>query len=170
MNDVLMDFDRSFTLLTDDATAGLARRIAPVLAAGDVILLKGPIGAGKTHFARSLIQARLAELGRAEDVPSPTFTLVQVYEAGPVEIWHADLYRLTQADEVVELGLADAFEAGICLVEWPERLGRYAPANALTLSLAPDSSGTARRAHLCASDQRWAGLFTVLDGAGYLDE
>ena len=76
------------------------------LGAGDVLLLEGPIGAGKTAFARALIAARLAAAGApAEDIPSPTFTLVQTYLAGPLEIWHADLYRLSHPDEAAELGL-----------------------------------------------------------------
>ena len=69
------------------------------------LLLDGPVGAGKSHFARALIRARLQN--PAEDVPSPTFTLVQTYEGSP-PIWHADLYRLTDAAEIDELGLTDA--------------------------------------------------------------
>ena len=101
-----------------------------VLRAGDVLLLEGGIGAGKTHFARCLIQALLAE---PEDVPSPTFTLVQVYDGGDFEIWHSDLYRLTDPDQVVELGLTEAFETALCLVEWPDRLADLAPQDALWL-------------------------------------
>ena len=123
------------TFSSPDATATFALALSKVIKAGDVILLQGPIGAGKTHFARSLIQARLAAAGRHEDVPSPTFTLVQTYEDGDSEIWHADLYRLTHPDEVDELGLIDAFETAICLVEWPDRLGDLTPDNAVTLNL-----------------------------------
>ncbi|MDB4112342.1 tRNA (adenosine(37)-N6)-threonylcarbamoyltransferase complex ATPase subunit type 1 TsaE, partial [Yoonia sp.] len=74
------------------ATAAFATQVAPLLSAGDVLLLEGEIGAGKSAFARALIRARL---GRMEDVPSPTFTLVQIYEAPDGDIWHCDLYRLT---------------------------------------------------------------------------
>lgn len=147
-------FDLSLTLKTPEHTADLARRLAPRLRPGDVILLSGPIGAGKTHFARALIQARLAADGRAEDVPSPTFTLVQVYEAG-AEIWHADLYRLTSAEEVLELGLDEAFETAICLVEWPDRLGGLRPAGALEVTLMPDAAGEARVARLRSDSARW---------------
>jgi len=104
--------------------------MAATLLPGDVVLLEGPIGAGKTHFARSLIQSLLPV---TEDVPSPTFTLVQVYDGPSSEIWHADLYRLSAPDEVVELGLTDAFEDAVCLVEWPDRLADLAPENALRL-------------------------------------
>lgn len=106
-------------------------------------MLEGQIGAGKSHLARAFI---LERLGREEDVPSPSFTLVQVYGAGPDEIWHADLYRLTHADEVWELGLDDAFAHAICLVEWPDRLGSQRPAVALTLRL--EALGEGRRAVL----------------------
>ena len=83
-------------------------------------------------------------LGEAEDVPSPTFTLVQVYQDAGVEIWHADLYRLTHPDEVWELGLDQAFETAICLVEWPDRLGNHRPEGALTIRL--EALGDGRRA------------------------
>ncbi|RYI01622.1 MAG: tRNA (adenosine(37)-N6)-threonylcarbamoyltransferase complex ATPase subunit type 1 TsaE [Acetobacteraceae bacterium] len=124
-----------------DATEALGVRLAAQAAAGDVILLEGPIGAGKSCLARAFIRARL---GRDEEVPSPTFTLVQVYEADGVEIWHADLYRLTHPDEVWELGLDDAFRTAICLVEWPDRLGAHVPVGALRLRL--DIAGDGRRA------------------------
>lgn len=116
--------------LTDlAATDHWAARFAAVLTAGDTLLLEGDIGAGKTAFARALIRARL---GRMEDVPSPTFTLVQTYDDGTLEIWHCDLYRLTAPEEVLELGLSDAFDDAICLIEWPDRLGDATPADALT--------------------------------------
>lgn len=121
------------------ATEALARWFAPRLVAGDCILLDGPIGAGKSHFARALIRARLAHPN--EDVPSPTFTLVQVYQADSVEIWHADLYRLGHPDEAWELGLDQAFQSAITLIEWPERLGSMAPKDAIHLSLRTKGEG-----------------------------
>lgn len=128
------------------ATDRLGGVLAGLLRAGDTVLLCGPIGAGKTHLARALIRARM---GAATEVPSPSFTLVQTYgpegREGPA-IWHADLYRLTHPDEVAELGLHDAFAAAVCLVEWPDRLGRDAPADALRIDLAPEGEG--RRADL----------------------
>lgn len=132
----------SFFLPDETATAALGERIAGMLKAGDALLLHGPIGAGKSHLARALIRARL---GRMEDVPSPTFTLVQTYDSSP-DIWHADLYRLTHPDEVLELGLDDAFTDAICLVEWPDRLGAHLPINALHLRL--EAEGEGRRATL----------------------
>lgn len=140
-----------------DATAGFARWAAPRLGVGDVLLLHGPIGAGKTHFARALIQARL---GRAEDVPSPTFTLVQTYEAGDLEIWHSDLYRLSHPADALELGLVEAFEAALCLVEWPDRLGDLAPADALHLHFAITEHGDARQVTLTGT-AAWADFLTA---------
>ena len=124
-----------------DATEALGRRLSALSRPGDVILLEGPIGAGKSSLARAFIRARL---GSAEEVPSPTFTLVQVYDAEGMEIWHADLYRLTHPDEVWELGLDDAFQSAICLVEWPDRLGAHLPPEALRIRL--EAAGEGRRA------------------------
>ncbi|MBV0913493.1 tRNA (adenosine(37)-N6)-threonylcarbamoyltransferase complex ATPase subunit type 1 TsaE [Anianabacter salinae] len=143
----------TLSLPDTDATQDLARRLAPVLAAGDCLLLTGPIGAGKTFLARAVIQARQAALGMAEDVPSPTYTLVQTYEAGGVEIWHADLYRLTDPAEVIELGLDEAFDTGISLIEWPDRLGDLAPPGALRLELSV-TGDTARRLDI-TGDATW---------------
>jgi tRNA threonylcarbamoyladenosine biosynthesis protein TsaE len=126
----------------EDATTALGARLAELLRKGDTVLLEGPIGAGKSHLARALIRARL---GRMEDVPSPSFTLVQTYESDP-DIWHADLYRLSHPDEVLELGLEDAFATAICLVEWPDRLGPHLPKDALRLRLC--SSDVGRDAHI----------------------
>jgi tRNA threonylcarbamoyladenosine biosynthesis protein TsaE len=139
-----------FSLPDPDATERLARAMAPRLRPGDVLLLEGPIGAGKTHFARTLIQALLPV---PEDVPSPTFTLVQVYEGPGFPIWHADLYRLSRPDEAGELGLAEAFETALCLVEWPERLGPHRPPGALTLRFAR-APGDGRTVDLRA-DKNW---------------
>ncbi|WP_422048495.1 tRNA (adenosine(37)-N6)-threonylcarbamoyltransferase complex ATPase subunit type 1 TsaE [Shimia sp.] len=149
----------SLDLPSADATQQLAMRIGKTLTPADVLLLEGPIGAGKTHFARSLIQSLLPIV---EDVPSPTFTLVQVYDGPESEIWHADLYRLSAPDEVVELGLTDAFEEAICLVEWPDRLAELQPENALTLSFALAEEEERRQLTLSATAPRWADLFESL--------
>lgn len=124
-------------LPTEGHTAAFARRLAPLLRAGDTLLLSGPIGAGKSFFARALIRARLGN--PVEEVPSPSFTLVQTYQAEGVEIWHCDLYRLTSAAEVWELGLEEAFVQAICLIEWPDRLGDLIPLGALWLTFAANA-------------------------------
>jgi len=161
-------------LASEAETAGFAARLAPLLGPGDAILLEGPVGAGKTALARALIGTRLAAAGRAEDVPSPSYTLVQTYDDGACEIWHVDLYRLTAPGQVLELGLDEAFESAIALIEWPDRLGAYAPPDALTLTLAPGASETARLLTVSAAAaspwwQRLAG-FVPAPGAAALHE
>jgi tRNA threonylcarbamoyladenosine biosynthesis protein TsaE len=112
--------DQVVIFLPDDAaTTAFGRWMATGLRGGDVVYLAGGIGAGKTHFARAIIRARVPQ---ALDVPSPTFTLVQSYEAADVTILHADLYRLSHPDEVAELGLGDTGPDVIRLIEWPEGL------------------------------------------------
>lgn len=149
---------QSLDLSSEVETTEFAARLAPLLGPGDVILLRGDLGVGKSHFARSLIQARLTAVGRMEDVPSPAFTLVQSYDDGVAEIWHCDLYRLSGPDETGELGLDEAFETAICLIEWPDRLGDQVPAAALTLSLAMTELPGARAAVLTSDDRRWAAI------------
>jgi tRNA threonylcarbamoyladenosine biosynthesis protein TsaE len=129
---------------TPEGTAQIATRLGRLLGAGDTVLLHGPVGAGKSHFARALIKSRLAIEGRIEDVPSPTFTLVQTYALADVEIWHADLYRLHDPAECLELGLDQAFETAICLVEWPDRLGSLMPDTALHLKISQGPEPEAR--------------------------
>lgn len=147
------------------ATEAMARRLAAVVRTGDTILLDGPIGAGKTHFARALIGALQVAAGQApEEVPSPSFTLVQTYRVGEGEVWHADLYRLAGPAEVAELGLDLAFDAAICLVEWPDRLGGLAPPDALRLHLAPGTTGESRVVNLTATGPRGRALADVAAG------
>ena len=110
----------------------LAVRIAQILKTGDVITLTGGLGAGKTVFARALVNA-LAPA--PEEVPSPTFTLVQVYENQSPAIWHFDLYRLEGQDEILELGWDEARRQGVAVVEWPERLGSLLPKDRLEINI-----------------------------------
>lgn len=140
------------TLRSPQETEVFAARLGTLLRAGDTLLLEGSIGAGKTHLARSLIQSRLRA---PEDVPSPTFTLVQTYEAGDTEIWHADLYRLSGPQDIMELGLTDAFETAICLIEWPDRLGELLPDTALTLTLSQGETDDTRKLELTWTDLQW---------------
>jgi tRNA threonylcarbamoyladenosine biosynthesis protein TsaE len=144
--------DITLILPDAEATTALGERLAALLRAGDTVLLHGPIGAGKSHLARAFIQTRL---GRLEDVPSPTFTLVQTYDTDGPEIWHADLYRVSHPDEVLELGLGDAFSSAICLIEWPDRLGSHTPSDALNLSLTDLGEGRAA--------QVWGGRPEVIE-------
>lgn len=133
------------TLNNASCTADFAARVGRVLQRGDTVLLQGDIGAGKSFFARALIQS-LQDI--PEDVPSPTFTLVQTYETRAGEIWHADLYRLSDPNEAEELGLAEAFETAICLIEWPDRLAGLTPETAVTLSFETTEIDDQRRTTL----------------------
>ena len=129
----------SLTLPSAQETDALGRALSGVAQPGDCILLSGQIGAGKSALARAFIRARL---GENTEVPSPTFTLVQTYDDPTgIEIWHADLYRLGDPQEAVELGLVDAFETSICLLEWPELIEDLVPDSCLrvTLSVTPDA-------------------------------
>lgn len=156
-------FPLTATLCDEAATRALALWLAPRLRAGDVLALSGPIGAGKSAFARALIGARLEAVGRAEDIPSPTFTLVQSYDAGDLEIWHCDLYRLSGGDEVWELGLEEAFGDALCLIEWPDRLGAALPSESLHLALSPGPDENSRRLTLNADGANWPARLRGID-------
>ena len=136
----------------DPALAAFARVLAAVLAPGDVLCLFGALGAGKTALTRHL--ARALGVGDDQYVSSPSFALVHTYD-GRLQIHHMDCYRLADADEVVEAGLADALETnGVAVVEWPERLGALTPADRLDLRLAVEADET-RRISLEPHGDRW---------------
>jgi tRNA threonylcarbamoyladenosine biosynthesis protein TsaE len=125
------------------ATAAFGRRLAGLLRRGDVVALKGGLGAGKTTLAREIVGALSPE---ATEVPSPTFTLVQTYPVqladGPAELWHFDLYRLDRADQVDELGLDEALAGAISLIEWPELIEGQLPRDrVLSVALAIGADG-----------------------------
>lgn len=136
----------------EKATAALAAELAARARQGDVIGLSGPLGSGKTTFARYFIGARMG----AGEVPSPTFTLVEIYQpaSGPA-IWHFDLYRIETPEDVYELGIEDAFADGIALIEWPEHLGALMPREHLHVALAAGTDERARIATLGPSAS-WA--------------
>lgn len=143
--------DAEFTLGSPEATDRFADLLAAQAASGLTILLDGPVGAGKTTLARRLIQTCMCNADvPVEDIPSPTFTIVQSYEAGPLDIWHADLYRLTSTSELHELGLEAAFETAFCIVEWPDRLGELTP-DALRVTLSYGDEENTRHCALSAS-------------------
>lgn len=143
----------TFEMPTPEATADFATALATRLHPGDVLLLDGSVGAGKTHFARALIQSILHQ---PEDVPSPTFTLVQTYDTTLGPVWHTDLYRIGSAYEIEELGLPEAFETAICLVEWPDRLGGLTPDNALHLTFAQGKTDKARTLRVASYSDLWS--------------
>lgn len=130
-------------LADEQATLALGARIASILRPGDCIALYGDLGAGKTTFARGILQA----LGLEEEAPSPTFAIVQPYEPPEtrIPVWHIDLYRLEDPGEAVELGLDEARRDVAMLVEWPERLGAglWEDALKLYLTIEPQPAGDA---------------------------
>lgn len=144
-----MSFSTAVDLVDEEATANLAQQLARLARPGDVIALEGPLGSGKTAFARAFIQSLV---GVDEEVPSPTFTLTQIYDCDIGTIWHFDLYRLEKPEDALELGIEDAFAGDISLIEWPDRLGAWLPRERLTVALAAGDRPTARRARLTGSD------------------
>ncbi|MEM6439958.1 MAG: tRNA (adenosine(37)-N6)-threonylcarbamoyltransferase complex ATPase subunit type 1 TsaE [Pseudomonadota bacterium] len=145
------------------ATDRLGGALGPVLVPGDAVLLSGDLGAGKSCLARAAIQARLALDGRREDVPSPSFTLVQTYETAGAEVWHADLHRLSGPDAIEELGLDLAFEDAVTLIEWPDRLGPWTPPRRLEIAL--QELGRGRRLRAAAVGEGWDAALNALQRA-----
>jgi tRNA threonylcarbamoyladenosine biosynthesis protein TsaE len=137
------------TLADQNATVELGARIARGLRAGDVVLLSGELGAGKTALARAILRA----LGVNEHVPSPTFTLMQTYDTPKLTVRHLDLYRVEDARELDELGLDEALDDGAVLVEWPERAAGRWPDDAMRVGLTTTGE-TSRRAVL-KGPARW---------------
>ena len=123
------------------ATLAFGAALAGTLAAGDVLALRGDLGAGKTTLARGVITALMGDV----DVPSPTYTLVQSYDTPKGELWHGDMYRLERPEACIELGLEDAFLDCICLIEWPDKLGKFLPRNAVNITLSFDGHGRTAR-------------------------
>jgi tRNA threonylcarbamoyl adenosine modification protein YjeE len=141
----------SIHLADDDATRALAQRVARALRPGDLVLLEGGLGAGKTMVARGIIRTLLDN--PQLEVPSPSFALVQPYEVDGLTILHADLYRLTAAGEIEELGLLDDPD-GIVLVEWPERAPELAGRATVRIAIEVPAGGAGRQATIAARDGR----------------
>jgi tRNA threonylcarbamoyladenosine biosynthesis protein TsaE len=137
------------------ATEALAATVAGLARPGDAILLEGPLGAGKTAFARAFLRAATADA--TLDVPSPTFTLVQAYDTKVGPVHHFDLWRLDGPAALGELGWNEALD-DIVLVEWPDRLGELRPPDALTLAMSPGTTPDARSARLSWNDRRAGAL------------
>jgi tRNA threonylcarbamoyl adenosine modification protein YjeE len=146
-------FARAIALPDMAATQALGARIAAGLEAGDTVALEGDLGAGKTTLARATLRA----LGVTEDVPSPTFTLVQLYETTRLTVRHYDLYRIESPGEIEELGLDDALAEGAALIEWPERAEGRLPADMLHVALTTTEPGS--RTALLKGPVKWARHF-----------
>jgi tRNA threonylcarbamoyladenosine biosynthesis protein TsaE len=143
-------FETLVALRSETETHALGRRIAAGLRAGEVVLLSGELGSGKTTLARAVLRA----LGVIDEVPSPTFTLVQSYDTPGLAVHHCDLYRIEAPAELAELGLDDALEDGALLVEWPEKgLPDRIARNAVRIALRITSE-LQREAYIVAPE-RW---------------
>ena len=151
---------KTFYLSSEEKTRALAIAFGALLKKGDIILLKGSIGAGKSFFARALIQS-LQTI--PENIPSPTFTLVQTYDTQLGEIWHADLYRLKLAEELEELGLFEAFDNAISLVEWPEIMEASMPSRCLEIEFSATSFAGERIIKISTKNIRWRSRLSELD-------
>jgi tRNA threonylcarbamoyladenosine biosynthesis protein TsaE len=132
------------------ATEALGARIAAGLRKGDAVALAGDLGAGKTTLARAILSA----LAVTENMPSPTFTLVQTYETPGLTVRHFDFYRIEDEREIEELGLDEAVDEGAVLIEWPERAGSRMPENPLYVSLT--ATGVQSRRAEITGPARWA--------------
>lgn len=142
-------------LADTQATQQLGAALARMLQSGDVVALSGPLGAGKTTFARGVLEG----LGLEGEAPSPSFSLVIAYDPPDVRLplWHVDLYRIEESEALEELGLADARHHAALLIEWPERMGGGLWDDALRLSLEPEPDGGRRLTWIKpeAWDKRW---------------
>ncbi len=147
-------------LPTEADTLALGRALAGLARARDVITLSGALGAGKTVLARGFLQARL---GTTADITSPTFTLVHVYDSTVPSLWHFDLYRLENQDEIQELGLDEALAGGISLIEWPDRAMDWLPPTRLEISLDVHDGSEVRTAALSGDEEWMARLGTLPD-------
>lgn len=127
----------SYLSHTEEDTAKLGQRVAQIAQKGDIFALEGTLGMGKSVFCRAFIQSLVGNT----EVPSPTFTLLQTYDAPDFEIYHFDLYRLKDPDEIFELGMEEAMYQGVCLIEWPEKMGGYLPRRAITVQITPKEDG-----------------------------
>lgn len=150
-----------FILNSEGETALLARQVASMLQPGDTITLAGALGAGKTTFARALIQSLLPD----EEVPSPTFTLVQTYDGPKFRITHADLYRIKSKRELRELGFDEALDDGVLMIEWPDRMSELLPADRLDIIMEVDEGVEERRTKLIGRGT-WAARMRQLERRG----
>ena len=133
-----------------EAMQKIGRGLAARLDGGDILCLHGALGAGKSALSRAIISGLCRDI---DDIPSPTFTLVQPYLAkAGFEVWHLDLYRLEREEEVLALGIEEAFFEACCLIEWPERITALLPDGAMHLYLGFSENDASRILDLSAPD------------------
>lgn len=149
----------SYQSASEADTVRLGQLLAGIAVKGDIFALFGTLGMGKSVLSRAFIQSFLGEV----EVPSPTFTLLQTYDAPDYEIFHFDLYRLKEPDEIFELGMEEAMYNGVCLIEWPEKMGAYLPKRAITVKISPQENGS-RMFEFFAVDSERAKRISSLGG------
>lgn len=140
-----------------EAMDRIGQALAGVLAAGDVLAISGPLGAGKSQLCRAIVRTLLSD--PFAEVPSPSYTLVNVYPSRPVPVWHADLYRIADPEELLELGLDDAMTDAIVLIEWPGRMSEP-PARQALISIRPQPDD-GRLLQLTTAGPGWEPLLAV---------
>ncbi|MBX2832135.1 MAG: tRNA (adenosine(37)-N6)-threonylcarbamoyltransferase complex ATPase subunit type 1 TsaE [Rhodospirillales bacterium] len=150
------------TVSDQNGTEALASDLAAMAKPGDVILMHGTLGMGKSAFCRAFIRAMAKN--PHEEVPSPTFTLVQIYELDPLPVWHFDLYRLSDPEEVHELDIEDAFVDAVSLIEWPDRLEYLTPENRLDIHIEPGSNVDGRVFKLDPHGDDWSKRVDAISG------
>ena len=131
-------YKKNIECLSEEDTCLLAQKFASIVKKGDVIALFGTLGAGKSTFSRYFIQ----KLTQATEIPSPTFTLLQTYEANGFDIYHYDMYRLKSPEEAYELDIEEAFYSGVSLIEWPEKIMPLLPKNIWKITI--ETKGSTR--------------------------
>jgi len=146
-----------FTFDTAEEMQQFGSKLAKLLTAGDVVFLIGDLGTGKTTFAKGVISKIC---GADNNVTSPTFNLVHIWDGASFEVWHADLYRLDSPSQVMGLGLEEAFDHALCLIEWPDRMGEMAPASRLDICFLHHGKG--RKVILRAMGKEWEQRLNVL--------
>lgn len=148
----------SYLSESEDDTVRLGQLLAGIAKKGDIFALFGTLGMGKSVLSRAFIQFYLGKV----EVPSPTFTLLQTYETPGFDIYHFDLYRLKDPDEIFELGMEEAMYTGVCLIEWPEKMGGYLPKRAIVVKITPQSNG--RLFEFYTADSACAERLSALNG------
>ena len=143
----------------ESETKFFAFQLAKIIQPKDVIALNGDLGTGKTVFARAFVEAVTGEV----EVPSPTFTLLQSYEGVDVTVYHFDLYRIEDPNEVFELGIEEAFSDGVSIIEWPDRMAPYLPNQRLEIYLSNGCSNNAREFQILAVGEKWKKKLAILD-------
>ena len=136
----------------ESETAELGARLGQYMRKRDIVALDGPLGSGKSVFARGLIQGIC---GLEVVVPSPTFTIIQIYDAPNFQIWHCDFYRLVDSEQIFELGLDEAFSNAVTVIEWPDRVGNFLADRRLLVKFLEEGGDEGHTVRL-GGDSSWA--------------